>query len=117
MEQCSPPGYILYAFPFDSLPTPEEVVEGGEYWRWLNMPEVVKAELMAYYELLRNGDVWARSVHPCLWLDPQTKRCRHYEWRPDVCREFPVGGPACFTWRKEYGPPVPDGAVPVKEER
>lgn len=32
---------------------------------------------------------------PCLWLDSETKRCRHYEWRPTVCRVFKVGGEIC----------------------
>jgi Fe-S-cluster containining protein len=36
---------------------------------------------------------------PCVWYDAATKRCRHYENRPAVCREFEVGGPECLTWR------------------
>jgi len=44
-----------------------------------------------------------RNLHdskPCLWLDLQTGKCKHYGHRPDVCREFEVGGEACERFRK-----------------
>jgi len=31
----------------------------------------------------------------CVFLDPETRRCREYENRPDVCRRFAAGGDAC----------------------
>jgi Fe-S-cluster containining protein len=37
---------------------------------------------------------------PCTWFDTATHRCRHYELRPDVCREAEVGGPSCLFWRE-----------------
>ena len=40
---------------------------------------------------------------PCLWYDAETKRCRHYEHRPQVCRSFTPGEPACNQWRIELG--------------
>ena len=40
---------------------------------------------------------------PCFWYDEATKRCIHYEHRPDVCREFEVGCDACHEWRKGVG--------------
>jgi Fe-S-cluster containining protein len=36
------------------------------------------------------------------------RRCRHYEWRPQVCRDYELGGDACLARRREYregGPP------------
>ncbi len=36
---------------------------------------------------------------PCLWLDRTTGQCIHYELRPDVCREFEVGGEGCMRHR------------------
>lgn len=44
---------------------------------------------------------------PCLWYDTQTKQCKHYEHRPDACREFPVGGEDCLRMRTERG--IPEG--------
>ena len=44
---------------------------------------------------------------PCLWFDAMTKKCRHYEHRPNTCREFPVGGKDCVRMRAERG--MPDG--------
>jgi Fe-S-cluster containining protein len=38
---------------------------------------------------------------PCLWYNQETKRCRHYDLRPDVCRDFVVGGEWCLDWREE----------------
>jgi Fe-S-cluster containining protein len=40
---------------------------------------------------------------PCLWWDPVTKKCRHYEWRPVVCRDFAVGEEDYLRIRKERG--------------
>jgi Fe-S-cluster containining protein len=37
---------------------------------------------------------------PCVWYDADTKRCQHYEWRPDVCSEFAVGGEGCLFVRE-----------------
>ena len=40
---------------------------------------------------------------PCIWLDLETRQCRHYEHRPDICRdELECGDKACRAWRKEY---------------
>ncbi len=47
---------------------------------------------------------------PCLWYDTETKRCKHYEHRPQVCRDFQPGEPQCNEWRVELGlPRLPDG--------
>ena len=40
---------------------------------------------------------------PCLWYDAVTRRCKHYEFRPEICREFGVGGEGCLRMRKEAG--------------
>lgn len=36
----------------------------------------------------------------CLWFDAESRRCRHYEWRPQVCRDYELGGTACLTLRR-----------------
>lgn len=40
------------------------------------------------------------SDRECDWFDPQTKRCRHYDLRPILCREFGVDSKACQATRK-----------------
>jgi hypothetical protein len=44
-----------------------------------------------------------------------TRRCRHYEHRPPVCREFRVGSAACHRHRAARGFPIP-GAIPSAQE-
>src|SRR5690349_5952492 len=40
------------------------------------------------------------SPESCLWFDAEARRCRHYEWRPQVCRDFELAGTACLTLRR-----------------
>ncbi len=37
---------------------------------------------------------------PCAWLDKAEGRCRYYEFRPDICRTFEVGGKWCLQHRQ-----------------
>jgi Fe-S-cluster containining protein len=38
---------------------------------------------------------------PCLWLGPDG-RCAHYDDRPEICREFELGGEDCLRVRSIY---------------
>jgi len=40
---------------------------------------------------------------PCVWLDLKTKKCRFYDHRPIVCRDFEVGEDACLGHRLREG--------------
>lgn len=58
--------------------------------------------------LLEEIDAYARSArysetHPCLWLDLESRRCKHHDVRPCLCRWFPPGGQACNGLRVEAG--------------
>ena len=54
----------------------------------------------------------------CLWFDPLTRQCQHYEYRPQVCIDYELGGRACLSRRREAvqnGEPFPvrgDGHEP-----
>lgn len=37
---------------------------------------------------------------PYVWYDVETKRCRHYEHRPEICRDFKPGSAGCLEWRR-----------------
>ncbi|WP_147866462.1 YkgJ family cysteine cluster protein [Stieleria maiorica] len=69
--------------------------------RWIAMPAGLREgvlEQMANHVAPKNGALDG----PCTWLDLQTKRCRHHQHRPQVCRDFPVGGVGCLQWRAAY---------------
>ena len=41
---------------------------------------------------------------PCVWFDAETRLCRHYEYRPSLCREaVKVGDESCHRWRRIVG--------------
>ena len=55
-----------------------------------------------------NGRNLADDEYPCLWLDRETGRCRHYEYRPATCRDFEPGSSDCEFARAQFGL----GAIP-----
>ena len=40
---------------------------------------------------------------PCLWYNPETRQCKHYDYRPLACREFDVGSEDCVDARRRAG--------------
>lgn len=40
---------------------------------------------------------------PCTWYNLETKRCRHHEYRPTICRDFETGSDGCLNYRDFYG--------------
>ena len=42
------------------------------------------------------------SPGPCIWLTPEG-RCRHYDHRPSVCREFELNSQDCLEIRRAHG--------------
>lgn len=65
------------------------------------LPDALREEIALHQEEERQT---GRTRHerglPCIWYDPETKRCRNYAHRPNICREVPVGGDSCLFWRK-----------------
>lgn len=77
-----PPGYLLPAL-IDFL------------------PEALRKEIEFHQEEeRRTGATCFERGLPCIWYVLETKRCRHYDYRPDICREIPVGGRSCLFWRE-----------------
>jgi Fe-S-cluster containining protein len=50
-----------------------------------------------------NGQNLAEDDYPCLWLDRETGRCRHYDYRPSTCRDFEPGSSDCEFARGQFG--------------
>jgi len=99
MEQESPPGYISFL----SYPEfAEEEDYTGDAERFKNLPPHLLDELKEYHaRLLSNSP--PPGDQPCIWLDLETRKCKHYEHRPSICRDMEMGGDACRAWRKDAG--------------
>lgn len=39
----------------------------------------------------------------CVWLDPESRRCRHYDFRPQACRDFEINSDLCRLSRWDEG--------------
>lgn len=65
------------------------------------MPAEVTASLRAGFEEAWSTNRSGQSV-PCFWWDSASRRCRHHEHRPSVCRQFEPGGEDCRRLRDEY---------------
>ncbi|MDB4759904.1 YkgJ family cysteine cluster protein [bacterium] len=68
---------------------------------WVDMPESLKQELLLYiqnYQAPPKGELDG----PCVWYDAARRCCKHHEHRPQVCRDFSVGGKGCLEWRSHY---------------
>lgn len=67
------------------------------------LPPELEAELLVTVEgFLKDG--FPPNGSPCIWYDSETRRCRHYEHRPTLCRdEVKPGDDACLRWRRALG--------------
>lgn len=98
----TPPSF----FPAYALPSVLDADLTGheDYQTWLAMPEALRDKLRAFYasqDGLSPSEARCDSGLPCIWYDIAAKRCGHYEFRPQACREFEVGGEDCLRIREE----------------
>lgn len=66
---------------------------------WQQVPAELKQEVNQHIDALTDVDIGK----PCIWLDLQTRRCKHYDHRPQMCRDFEMGNPHCQRMRESYG--------------
>lgn len=97
-----PPFNLLFDHSFTRIHTGQ--VDGGSVKDWQDYPiwERIPDELKREVEEDRQSGKRPPDS-PCLWYDPDTKKCRHYELRPTVCRDFTPGEPACNKFRIQLG--------------
>jgi uncharacterized protein len=62
----------------------------------------VPAELMVPIDQRIEADQHFNLL-PCVWLNPETRRCQHYELRPQACRDFELGTDLCRLSRWDEG--------------
>lgn len=91
---------------------------GWEEWhpfRIEGMPEELIREIDEHFGGLFRGQ---EPQERCIWFNPETRKCRHYEWRPQVCRDYELGGDACLALRKPHlkENKEPDCASPARVE-
>ena len=72
----------------------------GHPYRPAGLPDPLAAEIDERFLGLRRGQ---EGPGPCLWYDAEAAACRHYQWRPGVCREFEVGSASCLSDRRAEG--------------
>lgn len=77
--------------------TPVPPFQPGEEAVW-NVPAWM---LEPVHERIRRDEHF--ELLPCVWLDEATLRCRHYEFRPQACRDFEPGSPLCQLSRDDEG--------------
>ena len=73
-------------------------LKGPHPFRPPGIPEVLIREIEDIFGGLMRGQ---EPQEQCLWYDAATRRCRHYEWRPQVCRDYELGGIGCLLAREE----------------
>ena len=74
---------------------PPEHIDGTELGR---LPLNVRKEFEDGIKA-RAETGWPDDV-PCFWLTSDLK-CKHYDHRPEICRELEVGSERCLSWRDE----------------
>ena len=95
-RQGSPPGFAACLSGQTERAYPEDLEILA------SAPASLVSELADHYRRAAlSGDT--RLGKPCLWFDETTRGCRHYEFRPILCREFERGSVACHDWRRRLG--------------
>ena len=70
----------------------------ADYAIWKGLPEELKREVDDHLATLTDLGLGK----PCIWFDDETKQCRHYEHRPQLCRDFEIGNPHCLRLREQF---------------
>jgi Fe-S-cluster containining protein len=87
---------------------------GPHPFRPPGLPDHLVAEVDAAFYGMHRGQ---EPLERCIWHDPATGLCRNYEWRPQVCRDYELGGRECLATRRPkvtrplFAPP-PSAAQP-----
>jgi Fe-S-cluster containining protein len=92
---CMHMGYPPFAGMFTE---PEAMSRSDPEWLALYRVDPKLALKAREGAIAKRGD----NRQPCLWLDLTTFKCKHYEHRPAVCRDFERGSDACLEHRKVW---------------
>lgn len=87
----------------------------GESW-WHELPPELKEPLVEHmnqYVRPEYDGTLESFDGPCIWLDKETRLCKHHLHRPNVCRDFETGCGECLQWRNEYASEIKDASFGV----
>lgn len=68
-------------------------------FRPAGLPTALIQEIDEHFAGLSRGQ---EPQERCLWFDAQRRRCKHYDWRPQICRDYERAGTACLLRRQEH---------------
>jgi len=108
-DHCGACCQSLPAPPYKVVVTPDGRLEPSAR----GVPADVERLLAAPAEALeiREARLLSGQNHgPCCWLDPATRACRFYEFRPEICRVFERGSEDCLAVRAYLLPDLVDGS-------
>jgi Fe-S-cluster containining protein len=109
LHMGTPPGFALF-YPPAGKPMAPWAKDSEDYALWRRLPAALNTALRRYYDAVQAGRMPDRTAGgldlPCLWFYADTRRCRHYAYRPIVCRQFEPGCAACLEHRIRRGLPV-----------
>ncbi|MFO0908968.1 MAG: YkgJ family cysteine cluster protein [Isosphaeraceae bacterium] len=77
--------------------------EGEERWEALRRDRPRLVEELENHERALRSEGLPREGRPCLWFDAEILGCRHYDWRPQACREFAINSVDCHDARRRAG--------------
>lgn len=122
---CFHMGYPAFVIP--QPPLTDEQIDADPHWRqrvarqpelrarlhagwagesyWESLPDDLRQQWLMHvrqYRLPDYTDQVESFDGPCIWLDLETRQCRHHEHRPQICRSFEVGSADCRAWRRHY---------------
>lgn len=66
---------------------------------WARLPDALKQQILDHVAELTDVDIG----EPCIWYNQETRQCSHYEFRPQMCRDFEAGNDHCLRLREKYG--------------
>lgn len=67
-------------------------------FRPADLPRELIEEIDSHFAGLVRGQ---EPQERCLWFDQVNRVCRHYQFRPQVCRDYELGGRACLQRRRD----------------
>lgn len=62
-------------------------------FRPADLPAKLIDEINSHFSGLMRGQ---EPQGQCLWYDPANQKCRHYDFRPQICRDFELAGKSCL---------------------
>ena len=66
-------------------------------------PRAIPLVLLEDLEAIMCGPLFGDDNCPCIWLNRASGKCNHHQHRPNVCRDFEIGGEACLEIRRRAG--------------